>query len=116
MGVQPGLLAVGLALLGATVIWRGLHRRRWRRALERAVADPRPAVRLAALQALDAAPIRPYARLVGSRTAAETDPELLVALALLLRTHRWESGAGLQSLQPWADRVIKAQPAANEGA
>jgi hypothetical protein len=84
---------------------------RRRRRLDRALADPGPATRLAALDLLDERGVSGHLNVLVERALVEDDPQVRAALVGVLRTAEWEpsSDRRLLQLKSWAARCV-AEP------
>src|SRR4051794_21834865 len=86
---QLVVLGIGLALVVAAVAWKLVVRRRNTEVIARALNDPSPETRQAALRLVAGQGVENHVELLWRRTEIETDPVLLRMLADVVARNQW---------------------------
>jgi hypothetical protein len=107
-----GGLAGGGALLVAAGSWRVMALRARRRRLQRALRDPDPSQRAAALELVAERGVSRYLSVLVERALVETDPGVEATLVDVLTRAQWEPSADPRVLQlrAWAKRAVARAP------
>ncbi len=103
-------LGVGIALVAAAIVWQTLMRRHSRTFLVRALSDPDPAQRRAALDVVAARGVERHVPLLLDRIEVETDPTVVQAIAEMVARNQWlpVDRADVAMLRMWAARHLEA--------
>ena len=98
------LIAVGAALILGAFVWRFVRSSRGSKQLSRALRDPDPLVRRAAIEVMSERGIGDYASALRPLVNAEPDASVLDALALAITRNQWEPADNrkLVELRLWA--------------
>lgn len=98
------LIAVGAALILGAFVWRFVRSSRGSKQLSRALRDPDPLVRRAAIEVMSERGIGDYASSLRPMVNAEPDASVLDALALAITRNQWEPADNrkLVELRLWA--------------
>jgi hypothetical protein len=106
------LAAAGALLLVVASMWLVSSRRRGARALRRALADPDPAVRRAAIETAGAHGLGQFVDALTERTKKETSPTVRWVLAETVAGKKWEptDSARMVALRLWARRELDTVP------
>lgn len=103
-------LAAGLLLLLIALMWQAAVRRRSQSFLVRALGDPDPAQRRAALDVVAARGVERHVSLLLERVEQETDPSVLLAIAETVARNQWlpVDRADVATLRMWATRHLQS--------
>ncbi len=99
---------VGAALVAWAWCWRTIRTRRTRQAITRAVEDPSPLARRAALEVVAGQGLVPFAELLFERSRVEDDPDVRDTLAAVVARNQWEPvrTPAMVDLRLWAHRHL----------
>ena len=105
------LIAVGAALILGAFVWRFVRSSRGSQQLSRALRDPDPLVRRAAIEVMSERGIGDYASSLRPLVNAEPDANVLDALALAITRNQWEPADNrkLVELRLWAKARNEAE-------
>jgi hypothetical protein len=98
------LAAAGVLLVAAGLLWRWRARRRATTVLTRALRDPDPAIRRAAIEAAGAQGLAPFVDALTERTKKEASPAVRRVLADVIARSQWEPAGNerIVALRIWA--------------
>ena len=111
-GWRFAIIAVGAALILGAVLWRYVRSQRGSQQLSRALRDPDPLVRRAAIEVMSERGIGDYAPALRPLINSEPDANVLDALALAITRNQWEPADNrkLVELRLWAKARNEANP------
>jgi hypothetical protein len=112
------LAAAGVVLVVIGLCWRWRAQRRATTALTRALRDPDPATRRAAIEAAGAQGLAPFVDALTERTQQEASPAVRRVLAEVIARSQWEPAGNerVVALRMWAHVELDAATAPPERA